>query len=134
MGANVALTAPARGAQARRVVLIGVLVRPAWALRGFARAFGLSPPATEADLREFERAESMPLAEVDAERNAAQVATPTLLVHDSDERVIPLAHGEAPAQRLPAARLLRTRGLGHRRIVADADVAREVTEFALAGA
>lgn len=134
MGACAALTALARGAPARRLVLIGVRVRAAWVLRGFARALGLPPPATQADLRDIERAESMPLAEVDAERNAAQVATPTLLVHDIDDRVIPLAHGEALAQRLPAARLLRTRGLGYRRIVADADVAREVTEFAVAGA
>jgi pimeloyl-ACP methyl ester carboxylesterase len=130
MGANAALTAVARGARARRLVLIGALVRPAWALRGFARAFGLSPPATDAYLHEIEKAEAMPLADVDAESNASRVSLPTLLVHDADDRVIPLAHGESLARRLPAAKLLRTRGLGHRRVLADDDVARQVTDFA----
>jgi pimeloyl-ACP methyl ester carboxylesterase len=134
MGGNAALTLLARGARARKLVLIGALVRPAWALSGFARAFGLSAAATEAYLREIERREAMALAEVDAERNAQRVATPTLLVHDVDDRVIPLEHGEALAQRLPAARLLRTRGLGHRRVLADDEVGRAVAEFAVRGA
>lgn len=130
MGGNAALTLLAGGARARRLVLIGALVRPAWALRGFARAFGLSAPATEAYLREIERSEAMALDVVDAERNAPQVTTPTLVVHDVDDRVIPLAHGESLAQRLPKAKLLRTRGLGHRRILLDDGVARQVVDFA----
>jgi pimeloyl-ACP methyl ester carboxylesterase len=134
MGGNAALALLARGARARRLVLIGALVRPAWALDGFARAFGLSPPAAEAYLREIERSEAMALADVDAERNAAQVAAPTLLVHDTDDRVIPFAHGESLARRLPAGQLLRTRGLGHRRVLADEEVGRRVVEFVAAPA
>ncbi len=130
MGGNAALTLLARGARARRLVLLGALVRPAWALRGFARAFGLTPAATETYLQEIERSESMALAEVDAECNAPQVAAPTLLVHDAHDRVIPLAHGEALARRLPDATLLRTEGLGHRRLLGDDDVARRIAEFA----
>ncbi len=106
------------------------LVRPAWALRGFARAFGLTPAATETYLQEIERSESMALAAVDAECNAPQVVAPTLLVHDAHDRVIPLAHGEALARRLPDATLLRTEGLGHRRLLGDDDVARRIAEFA----
>jgi pimeloyl-ACP methyl ester carboxylesterase len=134
MGANAALTTIARGARVRRLVLIGALVRPGWALRGFARAFGLTPTATEAYLREIERSEAMPLAEVDAEQNAVRVSAPTLLVHDVDDRVIPVAHSESLARRLPEARLLRTRGLGHRRVLAADEVARRVTDFVTTGA
>lgn len=134
MGGNAALTLLARGARARRLVLIGALVRPAWALHGFARAFGLSAAAAEAYLQEIERREAMSLAEVDAERNAARVATPTLLVHDVDDRVVPVEHGESLARQLPAARLLRTRGLGHHRVLADDEVGRAVAAFASRGA
>jgi pimeloyl-ACP methyl ester carboxylesterase len=132
MGANAALAAVARGARVRRLVLIGALVRPRWALRGFARAFGLSAPSAQAYLDEIERSEAMAIDEVDAERNAARVPAPTLLVHDIEDRVIPIEHGEALAGRLPAARLLRTRGLGHRRVLGDDEVGRRVTEFAAA--
>ena len=134
MGANAALALLASGTRAQRLVLIGALVRPAWALRGFARAFGLSAPATEEYLREIERSEAMALAEVEAEGNAARVPMPTLLVHDVEDRVVPVEHGEALARRLPSARLLRTRGLGHQRALADDDVGRRVAEFAARGA
>jgi len=132
MGANAALAAIAQGAGARRLVLLGALVRPSWALRGFAAAFGLSAPATDAYLAEIERSEAMTIDQVEAESNAPRVSLPTLLVHDVGDRVIPLAHGEALAARLPQARLLRTRGLGHRRLLGDPEVGRQVAEFVAA--
>lgn len=132
MGASAALTLLARGASARRLVLIGPLVRPAWALHGFARSFGLSPRATEAYLHAIEHSEQMRLSDVDGERNAAKVNVPALLVHDVEDKVTPMAHVEALLGALPAGRLLRTRGLGHRRLLADAEVAREVAEFVAA--
>jgi pimeloyl-ACP methyl ester carboxylesterase len=104
-----------------------------WALLRFARGFGLTGTATRAYLRAIETTEAMPLADVDGEINGARVKAPTLLVHDLDDRVIPIGHVEALLGVLPGARLLRTRGLGHRRLLADADVAREVSEF-VAGA
>lgn len=134
MGANAALALLARGARARRLVLIGALVRPAWALRGFARGFGLTAAATSAYLRAIEKTESMLLTDVEAESNAARVEAPTLLVHDLDDRVVPIDHAEALLRALPAARLLRTRGLGHRRLLADDEVGRHVSDFVVSAA
>ncbi|SEC05427.1 alpha/beta hydrolase [Streptomyces sp. TLI_105] len=64
-----------------------------------------------------------------------ELGAPVLLFHDEDDDTVPLAqarflagaHGER-------ARLVVTRGLGHRRILADADVVAEAVEFATAGA
>jgi pimeloyl-ACP methyl ester carboxylesterase len=98
MGANAALTTVARGAQAQRLVLIGPLVRPAHMLHRFVTGFGLTPRAARAYLEGIERRESMTLAEVDAERNADGVTSPTLLVHDAGDRVIPVEHAESLAR------------------------------------
>jgi len=130
MGGSAALAMLARGVRLKRLVLIATLVRPAWARHGFARAFGLSAVATQAYLRAIERAEAMPLDDVDGERNALRLSAPTLLVHDvDDDRTIPIGHVEALHRALPSGHLLRTKGFGHRRLLADAKVARSVSEF-----
>jgi pimeloyl-ACP methyl ester carboxylesterase len=130
MGANAALTAMARGARVGRLVLVAALVRPQRALRGFATAFGLTPAATQAYLKSIERAEAMPLDELDAERNAARVSAPTLLIHDRRDKVIPFVDAQALAAVLPGARFLPTDGLGHGRVLGSEDVAGAIARFA----
>lgn len=130
MGAAAVLAAIAGGAYARKVVLVNGLVDPAGALRTFAREFGLNAPATRAYLDGIEREERMALAAVDGVRNASGMRASTLVVHDTSDRVIPFAHGERLAAALPDARLLRTSGLGHRRILDDRSTVASVVAFA----
>jgi pimeloyl-ACP methyl ester carboxylesterase len=72
------------------------------------------------------------------EIDMAQLATPlrieTLVVHDRQDREVPFTEAEAMHAALPASRLLATEGLGHGRILGDADVAQAVTSFLLHGA
>jgi len=130
MGVAAALAALASGAQARRHIIVGGLADPAGALRDLARTFGLNAAATRAFLEGIESAESMPLGEVDALRNAKTIQAPTLVVHDRDDRVVPVEHGHRLAAALPAAQLLQTSGLGHRRILSDDTIVRSLVAFA----
>lgn len=54
---------------------------------------------------------------------------PALIIHDVDDRVIPVEHSERLATLWPNARLVTTKGLGHRRITRDPGVLGEVTKF-----
>ena len=130
MGGAAALAALAAGAPARRLILIGGLVDPAGALREFARGFGLNAAATHAYLGGIEREEQMPLTYVDGLRNARAITTPALVVHDADDRVIPIEHGRKLAAALRGAELLQTNGLGHRRILSDDAIVQSVVAFA----
>jgi pimeloyl-ACP methyl ester carboxylesterase len=130
MGAAATLAALASGAQARRLVLLGGLVDPAGALREFARGFGLNAAATHKYLAGIELEEQMPLTAVDGLRNAGAINTPALVIHDRSDRVIPFEQGRKLAAALPAARLLSTDGLGHRRILSDDAIVRSVVAFA----
>jgi len=134
MGGAAVLAALARGVQARKVVLLGGLVDPAGSLREFARGFGLSAAATRAYLAGIEREEAMALADLDGLHNAHTVHAPVLIVHDRDDRVVPVAQGRALAGALQRGRLLQTSGLGHRRILKDAGIVRSIVEFAQGGA
>jgi pimeloyl-ACP methyl ester carboxylesterase len=130
MGVAAALAALAGGARARRLILLGGLVDPAGALREFAHGFGLNAAATRAYLAGIERDERMPLSQVDALRNARAITAPTLIVHDRDDRVVPVEHGRKLAAALSGAQLLQTSGLGHRRILSDDTIVRSVVAFA----
>lgn len=55
--------------------------------------------------------------------------TPTLLVHDTDDRQTAYDDTAALAEDLPGARLVTTSGLGHHRLLRDAQVVDEVVSF-----
>jgi len=56
-----------------------------------------------------------------------------LVLHDRDDREVPLVHGERLAAVWPNARLVTTDGLGHRRILRDDLVIAETVAFASRG-
>lgn len=61
--------------------------------------------------------------------SARAMTVPLLVVHDRDDRDTFWSEGAALAKAWPGARLLTTEGLGHRRILRDASVIDEVTQF-----
>jgi hypothetical protein len=52
-----------------------------------------------------------------------------LLVHDEDDKEVGPQHPEALLKVYPAAKLIKTSGLGHTRILRDDAVIREVVTF-----
>ena len=54
---------------------------------------------------------------------------PTLVVHDRGDRINRFADGQAYAHAIRGARLLATEGLGHRKILKDAQVLGNVAIF-----
>jgi pimeloyl-ACP methyl ester carboxylesterase len=56
-----------------------------------------------------------------------------LVVHDREDREVPIRHADRLAAAWPNARLVATDGLGHRRILRDAAVIAETVAFASHG-
>jgi pimeloyl-ACP methyl ester carboxylesterase len=83
--------------------------------------------ATRARLR---RRLGVAVEDVDLARRTVG-GTAVLVVHDADDREVPLDHGEAIAQAWPGGVLVTTRGLGHRRILRDPSVTARATSFVL---
>jgi pimeloyl-ACP methyl ester carboxylesterase len=69
------------------------------------------------------------LADLYAPRAARSLHAPLLVLHDEDDREVPLACGRALAHAWPGAELEVTRGLGHHRIVWDAGVTGTIAAF-----
>jgi pimeloyl-ACP methyl ester carboxylesterase len=129
MGGAVTVWASRDEALARRLVLIA----PPIDLRDFTRAFsktlGLPEEVRGRVHRRLGTRFGVPIEDARAERIAATLHGPLLVVHDQDDREVPIACGEAIARAWPGSELLRTRGLGHQRILRDPNTLQAVVRF-----
>ena len=127
-GAATAL-AIARGLKAQRVVLIGTSLDVGAHARRFARWHGMPERVREAMLVAIEERFGVRWSQLDVAKLAPRLAAPALVIHDREDRAVPWTEAARFAGLWPQARLLLTRGLGHRRILEDESVTRAATDF-----
>ena len=96
----------------------------------FFTALDIAPPVQEIFNRKLEAQFGADLWQrFSPEVMARQLDMPGLVIHDQDDRDVPIEEGMAVAQAWPGAQFVRTTGLGHRRILRDPDVIARVTAF-----
>lgn len=129
-GVLATLYAIGEGLSVARVICIS----PPSSIEGLVDKFaqGLSIPTTALEVMRalFEARFGMDLWQRFSPVRLAQTATiDALIVHDDTDREVPWQEGEALAKAWPGARMLRTSGLGHRRILRDPQVIAEVIAY-----
>jgi pimeloyl-ACP methyl ester carboxylesterase len=122
MGAVGSLHAAARGLAARRLVVMAPSSPPASVLRWFGDVFGLSDAMVDRMRRRIVKVEGMVLEQFEPAWFATRVDAPVLVLHDRDDRMAPLANGQALVRALPHAELRVIDGSSHRRMLSDARV------------
>jgi len=127
--AAVALALAERKVALESVVLISAPVDMVGYSRRFARWYWMPEPVRRAMQSAIEERYGVLWESLDVRRLAGRVGARALVVHDRDDRVVPWTQGAQIAQHWPAARLLSTDGLGHRRILEDDAVARAAANF-----
>lgn len=130
-GAAAAMVLARRPHGIGRGVLIGAPASLADSTRRIADALGWSPDLGAAVQRRIEQRFGVPWTEFEAEHRAGHQEL--LVIHDHGDREVPLASSKRYLRAWPSARLLETRGLGHRRILADPAVIAATVDF-IAGA
>jgi pimeloyl-ACP methyl ester carboxylesterase len=130
MGSAASSIAMKRGLAPRAAVFIAPAADPtAWTGR-FASVVGVSDAVIGRMTRAFERKFGYRWTDFNVPRVAApHMTAPLLVFHDEEDPEVPKADGEAIVRRWPGAELVSTRGLGHKRIVHDAEVVRRGAEF-----
>jgi alpha-beta hydrolase superfamily lysophospholipase len=119
-----------QGLTVKRLALLAPMTRPAEYAALYSDALGLSLAVQERwQTRATSRLKGS-WASFDVTTLSETNATPaTLVVHDKADREVPFADGELLATRWPGAELHPVSGLGHRRLLKDADVIRRTVEF-----
>lgn len=119
LGGIAATLAVARGLDVGRVVLVAPAADPVDAAHRFARTVGLAQHLCKRMFALFEARLGIGFYEQQAHRAVPHIGRPALVIHDLEDRDVPWSEGECYARHWPGARLLSTRGLGHRRILDD---------------
>ena len=129
LAANAGAYAASRGLPAGRLVLVAPPASPLEYTRLFASAFGLREATRMAMQRRIESREGILMGQFEPQSVGPRINLPTLVVHDRQDSINRFADGEAYTAAIAGARLFATEGLGHRRILKDEDVLRQVADF-----
>lgn len=95
----------------------------------FGQWLGLPHPLSDRMRTSIERKLGATMSDLRGSVLAPSMNTPLLVVHDADDVDVPWKDGKTYSEAWPGARLLTTRGHGHRRILCEADVLKSVGAF-----
>jgi pimeloyl-ACP methyl ester carboxylesterase len=128
-GAAASTFAMSRGLAARRAVFFAPPARfdSFWAR--FRIGVGVSDEVWRRLLRDAESWLGVRFDDVAPRDLAPRMSVPLLVLHDVDDREMAFGEGAELAGRWPGAALLRTKGLGHLRILRDERCAAEAVRF-----
>ncbi|MFI6789270.1 alpha/beta fold hydrolase [Nonomuraea sp. NPDC050383] len=122
------------GVRAERVVALGGVVDFAYLLDAFCAKLGLSEPVKEELRGRIERdlfpGEPAIWTRFSVLDRPEELRVPILVLHDEDDDMVtPTEASRVVAAYGEQARLITTRGLGHRRMLGDPEVVRTVLDF-----
>jgi hypothetical protein len=129
LGGAAAAHAVHEGMPADRLVFIGTPADIGTYFRGFLGAVGIPRRLHDAVVDALQRRFGFRWEHLGLPRLGPSMRTPLLVLHDTGDEEIPFADGELVARTWPGAVLVPTSGLGHRRILRDAEVVTRAVRF-----
>ena len=129
LGATAAALAMSQGLQIERAVLISPPSDVIGFSRRFARWHWIAERARRAMQEAVEERFGVRWADLEVGKFAHRLEAAALVIHDRDDRMVPVWQGTRLARVWPGARLLLTEGLGHGRILEDETVTRAAADF-----
>ena len=133
VGGAATLYATRLGLRVDRLALIAPPMSPGRFSDGFAKMFDLPLDLQHAMLARLESRYGVKIDDLDVRADAERFEAPLLVVHDADDRVVPLSDGATLAARAPHGQLVTTKGLGHNRLLRDQAVLEAVVPFMAQG-
>jgi pimeloyl-ACP methyl ester carboxylesterase len=117
------------GARSPRLVFIAPPIDMRDFVTTVSAELGLSERAQSALEQVVERRVGLRMADLHALRLAPAMKAPLLVLHDEQDRAIPIECSESLARAWPGAELQKTRGLGHNRILRDPQTIEAVVAY-----
>ena len=129
LGGAATTLAMSRGLRVERAVFISPPSDPREFLRIFSSAIGLSDAVRARVKLRVEQRLGMTMEDMRATVHATSMRTPLLVIHDEDDKEVPVRVGMSVARAWPGAELVLTQGLGHQRILRDSNVINSAASF-----
>ena len=128
-GAGALVIALHRGLDAERAVFISGPSSVVTVIERWGRQDGLAESEIPAFVRTVEREVGEGVELMDVTQIVPLLTTRALVVHDRNDKEIPLEEGVAVASAWPGAAMLVTERFGHRRIMLATEVVQAVVDF-----
>lgn len=129
LGGAATTLALSQGLDVERVVFISPPSDPREFLKIFGAALGITDEARARVKGRIERRLGMTMEEMQATVHAPSMQVPLLVIHDRDDKEVPVRAGQSVAHAWPGAELIITQGLGHQRILSDEAVKNVAVSF-----
>lgn len=129
LGGAATAFALSRGLRTERTILMAAPAHPHRYFRLMMARLGIPESAWASHEEAFEKHLGLPWSAADVPGHLAAHPRPTLIVQDADDPEVPFSDAEDLAAAGPHVRLLRTEGLGHRRLLKHPSVMDEVASF-----
>lgn len=130
MGGGVAGLLSSKKLTPSKLVLVAAPASFNEVLRRFADFIGLNKQVHNLFIEHVSAHVKTPISELELLEKAEFIKAHTLIVHDSEDKEIPFSEAESLSERIAFARLLKTTGYGHRRIIQAPDVVEKILSFA----
>lgn len=122
-----------RGLDVKRLVLISPASRFRDMFNIFRKSLGIGNSLDQAAMtliqKRFPQLGDKLWNELDTDQSARSFTFPGLIIHDEQDRLTPIDQAHFINETWEGAKLVKTQGLGHHRILRDPEVVRMVTDF-----
>lgn len=132
MGGGAAILALAWGLSAQRAVVLAAPCDIDGVLGRFGGFIGLPPGVHDRFVQRMARHVGVPATELHIGEIARTLELPALVLHDPEDREVPVEDGRAIAASWRDAELVEVADVGHRRILREPGVHERIAEFLLA--
>ncbi len=129
MGAGALLMAASDGLKTRCIVSVSGPSQYSHVVGRFVTLVKLPTRAAAALQEMIDSGTERARAEISGEAMISRIKLPTLIVHDEDDREVPFLEALEINNYINGAELITTSGFGHRRIIRDPNVAKQVAEW-----
>jgi pimeloyl-ACP methyl ester carboxylesterase len=128
-GAMTLLNAVANGLPMEKLVTIGADNSIPQIFQLFVKKMQLKPVIGDKLVKLFEHKHKLKSDDLTSEYKAERINIPTLVIHDSDDKIVDVSSAVSIRQKLKYGELLITSGLGHHKIFKDYDVIQRIIDF-----
>jgi predicted alpha/beta hydrolase family esterase len=128
LGAGAAVLALRDGLGASAAALLAPVAEPWLFVRRLADLLAFSDARYEGLVAQIQERAGIAIHAIDGATAARSLTARALILHDPSDRQVPFSHGEALATAWRGATLHATHGMGHRRLLYDAQSIARVVE------
>jgi pimeloyl-ACP methyl ester carboxylesterase len=128
-GSPTAAMAVRHGLEVNRMVFIGAPASIGKLTHNIARVIGFPTRIPRLTQERIESRLGISMDDLETDRVMATLDVPLLVFHDEEDRDVPWEDAQAIVRAAKEANLVTTSGLGHRRIIQDAEVVQQAVDF-----